>query len=201
MTREEQYQKYLDLLLKWNERINLTAITDPDEIIIKHFDDSRAVLPFLNNAKTIIDIGSGAGFPGIPIKIERPHTLVTLLDSQRKKVNFLRQVIFELKLEGIEAMQGRAEDPDFFRTHGPFDIVISRATWSLDLFLELAEPYYDQNGACIAMKGPRYEKEIQKAKNVIHKYNLTLVKTHSYTLSSKEERHVLVFKKNSQFPC
>lgn len=197
MTREEQYQKYLDLILKWNKSTNLTSITDADEIHAKHFEDSQAVIPFLNEAKSIIDIGSGAGFPGVPIKIEKPHILVTLLDSQRKKINFLRQVIFELKLEDIEALQARAEDPYFFRTHGPFDAVISRATWSLDLFLELAEPYYEIGGSCIAMKGPRYKDELKKAGKIIDKYSLTLSKTHDYTLSSGEKRHLLIFNKNS----
>jgi len=197
MTKDEQYQRYLDLLLKWSKSMDLTAIIDPDEIRSKHFDDSRAPIPFLENAKTLIDIGTGAGFPGVPIKIELPRLRVVLLDSKRKKINFCRQAIFELNLEGIEAYQGRAEDPEFFRTHGPFDIVISRATWPLEVFLELANPYYNHGDRCIAMKGANWEKELKKAQPVIKKYKLSLVKTHQYTIGKDEKRCLLIFEKHS----
>jgi 16S rRNA (guanine527-N7)-methyltransferase len=195
MTKEEQYQKYLDLILKWSKSADLTASSDPNEIKNKHFDDSAAVVPFLEGVKTLIDIGSGAGFPGIPIKIECPEIMVTLLDSRRKKINFLRQVIFELNLSGIEAIQGRAEDPEFFRSHGPFDAVISRATWPLNLFLEIADPYYTNEGRLIAMKGPKIKEELRQARPMIDKYGLVLENTHSYRLSRGEERHLLVFRR------
>ncbi len=195
MTKEEQYQKYLELIVKWSMSADLTASADPDEIKNKHFEDSRSVIPFLENVKTLIDIGSGAGFPGIPIKIECPTILVTLLDSKRKKVNFLRQVIFELNLSGIEALQGRAEDPEFFRSHGPYDVVISRATWPLNLFLEIADPYFTQKGCLIAMKGSSVKDEIEQAKSAIEKYDLILENIHFYTLPAGEKRHLLIFRK------
>lgn len=194
MTKEEQYQHYIDLILKWSKIANLTAITDPDEILIKHFEDSRAAIPFLNEPKTLIDIGSGAGLPGVPIKIECPKIHTTLLDSNRKKANFLRQVIFDLGLSGIEAFQARAEDPEFFRTHGPFDVVISRATWPLEVFLELSEPYYDK-GICIAMKGAKWRQELKSADKTMRKYALKLAKTHEYTIGAGEKRCILVFQK------
>lgn len=195
MTKEEQYQKYLDLIIKWTKSADLTATSDPDEIKNKHFEDSKAVVPFVSDAKTLIDIGAGAGFPGIPIKIECPKIVVTLLDSMRKKINFLRHVIFELNLSGIEALNGRAEDPEFFRSHGPFEVVISRATWPLNLFLEIADPYYTQDGRLIAMKGPRVKDELKEAKPIIEKYGLALENTHSYKLARGEERHLLIFRK------
>lgn len=195
MTKEEQYQKYLDLIVKWSKSADLTATSNPEEIRNKHFEDSKVVVPFISDAKTLIDIGAGAGFPGIPIKIECPTTVVMLLDSKRKKINFLRQVIFELNLSGIEALQGRAEDPEFFRSHGPFDAVVSRATWPLNLFLEIADPYYAQDGRLIAMKGPRIKEELKKAQPIIEKYSLTLENTHSYRLAHGEERHLLIFRK------
>lgn len=194
MTKEEQYQHYIDLILKWTKIVNLTAITNPDEIRTKHFDDSKAVIPLLGNTRTLIDIGTGAGFPGIPIKIECPSIHVVLLDSNRKKVNFLRQVIFDLNLSGIEALHGRAEDPEIFRTCGPFDCVISRATWPLEVFLELSEPYYDK-GICIAMKGPRWQMELEKAEAVVKKYELTLKENHPYTIEDGGKRYILVFQK------
>jgi len=195
MTKEEQYQHYIDLIQKWTKIVNLTAITDPAGIRSKHFEDSKAVLPFLKESKTLIDIGTGAGFPGIPIKIECPRIHVVLLDSNRKKVNFLRQVIFELNLTGIEALHGRAEDPEIFRTMGPFDCVISRATWPLDVFLELSDPYYGKGGICIAMKGPRWQEDLKKAGPVVKKYGLTLKESHPYTIGGDEKRYILVFEK------
>ena len=197
MTKDEQYQRYLDLLLKWSKSMDLTAITNPDDIHSKHFQDSKAPIPFLGDAKTLIDIGTGAGFPGIPIKIECPKIHVVLLDSTRKKINFCRQVLFELGLDGIEALQGRAEDPDIFRTLGPFDAVISRATWPLDVFLEIADPYYDHKGRCIAMKGAKWQQELKKAQPIMKKYDLSIIETHPYALGSGEKRCLLIFKKNS----
>jgi 16S rRNA (guanine527-N7)-methyltransferase len=195
MTKDEQYARYIELITKWSKTFNLTAVTNPDEIREKHFEDSRAAIPFLGEAKTLIDIGSGAGFPGIPIKIERPEIHVSLLDSNRKKANFLRQVIFDLGLSGIEAFQARAEDPEFFRTHGPFDCVISRATWPMDLFLELADPYYGPGGKLIAMKGAKWRQELKSADKVMKKYGLALSGTREYTLGTGEKRCILVFQK------
>ncbi len=195
MTKEEQYDHYLGLIAKWSKIVNLTAATHPAEIRTKHFDDSKAVIPFLGRSKTLIDIGSGAGFPGIPIKIECPDIHVSLLDSNRKKVNFLRQVVFELGLKGIEAYQGRAEDPEFFRTHGPFDAVVSRATWPLELYLELGEPYFEAGGRIIAMKGAKWQQELKTADKTIKKYGLKLSSNHQYQAAAGEKRCILVFEK------
>lgn len=195
MTKEEQYRHYENLLIKWSKTMDLTAITDPEEIRTKHFADSTAVIPFLGDAKTLIDIGCGAGFPGIPVKIECPKVHVMLLDSTRKKINFCRQVIFELGLSGIEAVQGRAEDPDIFRTHGPFDIVISRATWPLEVYLELAQPYFSEGGRLIAMKGPKWAEELRKADKIVRKYELKFAGSHQYVIGDAEKRCLLVFQK------
>jgi 16S rRNA (guanine527-N7)-methyltransferase len=195
MTKEEQYQHYLDLLLKWSKTMDLTAILDPEQIRSKHFEDSVAAVPFLKDVKTLIDIGTGAGFPGIPIKIECPKIHVMLLDSTRKKINFCRQVIFDLGLSGIEAFQGRAEDPEIFRTRGPFDAVISRATWPLEVYLELAEPYFAEGGRVIAMKGAKWAEELGKADNIVKKYDLKLDQTHTYTIGENEKRCLVIFRK------
>ncbi len=199
MTKEEQYLHYTELILKWSKTMDLTAITDPEDIREKHFEDSKAPVSFLAGARTLVDIGTGAGFPGIPIKIECPNIHVMLLDSTRKKINFCRQVIFELGLKGIEAIQGRAEDPEIFRTHGPFDVVISRATWPLELFLELAEPYYNDGGCAIAMKGARWQEELKKAEDVIKKYGLKLKESHPYTIGGGDKRCLLMFEKQRAF--
>ena len=156
---KSQFQKYLELLTKWNKAYNLTAIVDAEEIAVKHFEDSLSPLPFLPKPCRLLDVGCGAGFPGIPLKIERPDLEVVLLDSRLKKIQFCETVIRELKLENIRAVQGRAEDPKIKKDLGEFDVVISRATTSIEKFLALAENYLKTGGVVIAMKGPDWEKE------------------------------------------
>lgn len=152
---DRRFQKYLELLLKWNRTFNLTAITDPEEIRIKHFYDSLSLLPFLPEEGRFLDLGTGAGFPGIPVKIARPDLYVVLLDSRQKKISFCETVIRELGLKGIEAIWERAEDKEIQKKLGLFDVVVSRATFSIVDFLNLALPYCKENSAAIVMKGPR----------------------------------------------
>jgi len=197
MKKEELYNKYCDLILKWNKSISLTATDCIDEIKIKHIEDSKAVLPFIGMAKTLVDLGSGGGFPGIPIKIEFPQIKVTLVDSKRRKINFLKQAIHELSLKDIDARQGRAEDPVFQKEIGTYDIIISRATWSLSEFLQIARGYMHKNSKCIAMKGPRWEEELKQAEPLLKKLDLSLIKKNSYNLSSGEQRIVLVFESST----
>ena len=126
-----KFDVYVELLQKWNEKYNLTSITDPDNIKTDHFDDSLAPLPLLEDSKRLVDLGTGAGFPGIPLKMARPELEVVLIDAKRKKVSFCNEVIRTLGLQDIEAIQGRAEDPYLYRSLGLFDAVISRATWPI----------------------------------------------------------------------
>lgn len=153
------FEKYLQLLLKWNKTYNLTAITNPAEIKIKHFEDSLSPLPFLPKPCRLLDIGTGAGFPGIPLKINRPDLHVVLIDSQRKKAAFCQAVIRVLGLTEIEAYQGRAEDLKLVEKWGKFDVVISRATFSLQDFLKMALPFTKPLGLVIAMKSRNWEEE------------------------------------------
>ncbi len=192
---KDQFEKYLALLLKWNAQINLTAITDPAEIRSHHFDDSIAPVHFIEHAKSLVDLGTGAGFPGIPLKIIMPKLRVVLIDAKRKKISFCNEVIRTLKLDGIEAIQGRAEDPYLFRTFDRFDVVISRATWDLNVFLEIADPYFDENGLCIAMRGAKWENELKSAGKIIARHNLRLDTTHPYTIGQGEKRCLLIFRK------
>lgn len=153
------FEKYLSLLLKWNKTYNLTAITDPGEIKIKHFEDSLAPLPFLPRPCRLLDVGTGAGFPGIPLKIKRSDLEVVLLDSQRKKISFCEAVIRELGLKGIKTIQGRAEEKKIQQKLGLFDVVISRATFSIAVFLKTAGPYLQKEGVAIAMKSKNWKEE------------------------------------------
>ncbi len=150
----EAFESYLKELLKWNEKINLTAIRTEKGIVLKHFLDSLSVFPYLPKPCSILDIGSGAGFPGIPLKIIQPAFEMTLIDSVRKKVDFQKHIIRTLGLKGIEAIYGRVQDKGILQSlGGRFDIIVSRAFSDLRTFLILSFPFLKGGGWVIAMKG------------------------------------------------
>ncbi|MFZ2632131.1 MAG: 16S rRNA (guanine(527)-N(7))-methyltransferase RsmG [Desulfosalsimonadaceae bacterium] len=165
-TQTGQMAVYVAELLAWNEKTNLTAITDPAEVAEKHILDSlipgKFIQSVLSGGKiSLLDIGSGGGFPGIPLKIFMSHLRVTMVDSVRKKVNFLKYVIRTLQLEGIDAIHARVEDLAGQREFaGNFDVVISRAFTALDRFVMLAVPFIKPDGIIIAMKGKEVQKEL-----------------------------------------
>lgn len=162
----EKFSKYGDLLLEWNKIMNLTAVTDEREIVLKHYIDSITILPYLDRicCKTFIDIGTGAGFPGIPVKILRPDINVVLLASLGKRVNFLNIVISELGLKEIRAVHMRAEDggraPEF---REKFDCAAARAVAPMNILLEYCMPFVKKNGHFIAMKGNAEEESYENA--------------------------------------
>lgn len=166
---EEKYNKFIkykDLVKEWNQKINLTAITDDEEMIKKHFIDSIKVFncDYVKNAKSIIDIGTGGGFPGIPMKIVKEDSKMVLLDSLNKRINFLNEVINELNLPNIKTIHGRAED--FAQTveyRQRFDLAVSRAVANLTVLLEFCLPYVKVGGYFVALKGPAIEDEIKAA--------------------------------------
>src|SRR4030042_4324708 len=138
----EAFELYLKELLKWNQKINLTAIRSEKGILLKHFLDSFSAYPYLPERSFILDIGSGAGFPGIPLKIVQPTIELTLIDSARKKVDFQRHVIRILDLKGVEAIHGRVQDKGILRDlGGRFDIILSRAFSDLQSLLALSQPF------------------------------------------------------------
>jgi 16S rRNA (guanine527-N7)-methyltransferase len=149
-------------LLKWNSRVNLTRITEPVEVAVKHFLDSLAAVPLVGPGVAVLDLGSGGGFPGLPVKVAVPDARVTLLDSVRKKVSFLKNVIRQTGLAGIDAIQGRIEDLGQDPAHHRrYDVVISRALASLDGFAQLALPFVAPGGSIIALKGVRATGEVR----------------------------------------
>ena len=166
----ERFFVYMGELQKWNKKINLTAIDDEREIIVRHFLDSLAFVGLLKDNEKILDMGTGAGFPGIALKIAFEALDITLMDKVEKKVVFLRHIIMTLELEGIRAVSGRAEDEGSLEEFGAsFDVVVSRAFSGLGEFLSLAFPYMKAGGRIIAMKGPRTEEldqEISEAAKV-----------------------------------
>lgn len=204
---QEQYNKFIkykELIQEWNEKVNLTAITEESEIIKKHFIDSIKAFKFepLKNAKSIIDIGTGGGFPGIPIKIINENTDVVLLDSLNKRINFLNEVISELNLKNITAIHGRAED--FSREskyREKFDIAISRAVSNLRVLSEYCIPYVKLNGYFISLKGPSVEEEILEAKNTIGVLGGKITEVIQVEIEDSDLKHNLVIiKKVRQTP-
>jgi len=155
----EKFTLHARELMKWIRKVNLTAITDPSEVALKHFVDSIIPAAEIKRGSSLIDIGSGGGFPGIPIKIVRPSLNVLLVDSSRKKVNFLKHVIRCTKLSGIDAIHARAEDlPNKYTFAEYFDVAVCRAFSSLDHFADLAIPLLKKRkGSMIAMKGRKKE--------------------------------------------
>lgn len=164
----ELFLRYLIELKEWNKRVNLTSLRGNKEIIIRHFLDSLTLVPMVRPFKTLLDIGSGAGFPGIPLKIALPSLKVTLLEATGKKVFFMRHVIRTLGLKDIEAVRGRAEDPDAHIQErlGAFDVVTSRAWGGLNRFLEVANPYVKEGGLILAVKGPKGVEELKMLKGL-----------------------------------
>ena len=156
------FETYLEELLKWNRKINLTAIRSEKGIVLKHFLDSFSVHPYLPHGSVVLDIGSGAGFPGIPLKIIHPAIEVTLIDSVRKKVDFQRHIIRVLGLRGTEAIHGRVQDKEILRNFGGrFDIILSRAFSDLETLLALSLPFLRTEGKVVAMKGGVDDEELR----------------------------------------
>jgi len=192
----EAFELYLKELVKWNQKINLTAIRSEKEIVLKHFLDSLSVSPNLPKPSSILDIGSGPGFPGIPLKIAQPELAMTLIDSVRKKVDFQRHIIRMLGLKGIEAIHGRVQDKAILQDLGErFDITLSRAFSDLRTFLALSFPLLKKEGMAIAMKGMVNQKEIEpltQTKGAQYR----LEKSVSLTLPfSSFKRTILLFQK------
>lgn len=164
------FKVYKELLKEWNEKINITAITEDTEIDIKHFIDSLTIFKsnLVTENKKIIDVGTGGGFPGLPIKIVNDKVEVVLLDSLNKRINFLNEVINSLNLEGIKAIHGRAEDFGHdIKYRETFDLAVSRAVASLNILSEYCLPFVKVGGYFIAMKGPEVGNEIEDSKKAL----------------------------------
>ncbi|MEG2353873.1 MAG: 16S rRNA (guanine(527)-N(7))-methyltransferase RsmG [Clostridium sp.] len=190
-----QFMKYKDMIKEWNQKINLTAITEDEEIIKKHFIDSIKVFKYKNfiNGKTILDVGTGGGFPGIPIKIANPNCKIVLLDSLNKRIIFLNEVIKELGLQNISAIHGRAEEyANQSQYREQFDIVVSRAVANMCVLSEFCIPYVKPNGCFIALKGPAVEEELNDARNAIGILGGKLTEVQNVNIEGSELNHNLV---------
>lgn len=164
----DKFYKYMNLLIEWNEKINLTAIIEPNEIILKHFIDSITILKDIKDGSIVVDVGTGAGFPGIPLSIMNPTLKITLVDSLNKRLIFLQEVINELDLKNVELVHARAEE--FGRNkkyREKFDVATSRAVANLATLSEYLLPLVKINGKAISMKAGNASQEIEDAKKAI----------------------------------
>ncbi len=166
----ERFQRYMDMTLDWNEKVNMTAITDPAEFVEKHFLDSLAVMDSyeIEDAETIVDIGTGGGFPGIPLAIVFPEKKFTLIDSLDKRMKIVQQMADEIGLKNVRTVHGRAEELGQSKQYREkFDLCVSRAVANLAVLSEYCLPFVSVEGAFIAFKGPDAESEAMEAENAI----------------------------------
>ncbi|HCC03330.1 MAG TPA: 16S rRNA (guanine(527)-N(7))-methyltransferase RsmG [Clostridiales bacterium] len=198
----EMFYKYMQLLLKWNEKINLTAITDENEIILKHFVDSLTVLKYIKENDKIIDVGTGAGFPGIPIAIMMPNVKITLLDSLNKRINFLNEVIKELGLKNVETIHSRSEDcgKDMLYRE-KYDVSIARAVANLSTLSEYLLPFVKIGGKMICMKGSEIEEELKNAQYAIKVLGGKIISRDEFTLPDSDiKRNIIIVEKEQYTP-
>jgi 16S rRNA (guanine527-N7)-methyltransferase len=197
MTREEeQFDLYQRELIEWNKKFNLTSVTDPKEIKTRHFDDSLSVLEAIDlQTQSVVDIGAGAGFPGIPLKIVRPGIKLTLIEATRKKVEFLDQMIKILDLKGAEAVWGRAETLSKQAEYkGKYDIAVARAVAKLPELIEYCLPFLKPGGRFIAMKQEKPEDEVKAAGKALKKYGGVVKETKKVSVGGIN-RKLLVIEK------
>ncbi|MDD6988055.1 16S rRNA (guanine(527)-N(7))-methyltransferase RsmG [Ruminococcus sp.] len=199
----EQLEKYFKLLVEWNEKINLTAITDEQGVAVKHFADSLSLFNYVDipENSTIIDVGTGAGFPGIVLKIARPDIRLTLLDSLQKRLNFLDTVLSELSLDAV-LIHSRAEDGgQDIDLRESFDFVVSRAVARLNVLAEYCIPYVRLSGNFIAMKGPDAENEIADGRKAVQTLGGKIKNIHTFSLAlDGGERTIIEIEKIAPTP-
>jgi 16S rRNA (guanine527-N7)-methyltransferase len=190
-SQAEDFWLYLQELLEWNRTINLTAVTDPVDIIIKHFVDSLTPLPYLASSRSLLDIGSGAGFPGIPLKIAAPYLRLCLVDSQRRKVSFLKHIVRTLSLREVTVVHGRVEELP--RQDPPFTAVISRAFRRIEPLLEVVIPLLGPGCTLIAMLGPTTARDHRRFRELASAHRLQLDSLVSVELPRGRGSRTLLF--------
>ena len=202
--QKDQFERYFELLVEWNEKINLTAITEKNEVYLKHFYDSIApVLQGLidNQELKLLDIGAGAGFPSLPMKIICPQLDVTIIDSLNKRINFLKLLAEELALDKVHFYHGRAEDfaqDKAFRAR--FDLVTARAVARMQVLSELTIPYLKVGGKLLALKASNAPEELDEAKNALNLLFSKVQDNLSYALPNGDPRFITVVEKKKETP-
>ena len=200
----QQYDTYYETLIEWNEKMNLTAITEKEEVYLKHFFDSLTAGFYFNFAGPlqICDVGAGAGFPSIPIKIAFPEINVTIVDSLNKRINFLQNLATQLKLENVRFIHDRAETFGHLPEHrASYDVVTARAVARMSVLSELCLPLVKNGGVFIAMKGAGGNEELQAGKKAISLLGGEVKDSYSFTLPfENSERNIYIIKKHKQTP-
>ena len=198
----DKFCEYSKLLIEWNEKMNLTAITDLNEIAVKHFLDCATILTKTDLQGSIIDVGTGAGFPGMVIKILRPDLKITLLDSLNKRLVFLQEVKDKLGLKEVEIVHARAEDGGHNKNlREKFDFAVSRAVANLSTLSEYCIPFVKIGGCFVSMKGPDVTQELEEAKNAVTKLGGLVLKTEYINLPDTDINHsIITIKKERQTP-
>lgn len=202
--QKKQFHRYFQLLVEWNEKINLTAITAEDEVYLKHFYDSLAPILqgyILNEPISLLDIGAGAGFPSLPMKILFPQLEVTIIDSLNKRIQFLHLLAEDLGLEGVHFYHGRAEDfaqDKQFRAQ--FDLVTARAVARMQVLSELTIPFLKVGGRLIALKASSAEDELHQAKNALNLLFAKVLENVDYQLPNGDPRTLTIVEKKKETP-
>ena len=202
--QKKQFHRYFQLLVEWNEKINLTAITAEDEVYLKHFYDSLAPILqgyILNEPISLLDIGAGAGFPSLPMKILFPQLEVTIIDSLNKRIQFLHLLAEDLGLKGVHFYHGRAEDfaqDKQFRAQ--FDLVTARAVARMQVLSELTIPFLKVGGRLIALKASSAEDELHQAKNALNLLFAKVLENVDYQLPNGDPRTLTIVEKKKETP-
>ncbi len=194
------FEKYYNFLVEYNQKVNLTAITQKDDVIIKHFLDSIVLLNFFKLKKDgrLIDIGTGAGFPGVPLKIVQPDLDITLLDARNKKIEFLNQLLNLLNLSGVAV---HASAQELVKKQGflqNFDVVVSRAALNITNFVKFSAGFLKPNGIMVAYKGFDIEEELKAAELTLKKAKLLVYALHKFELPNQNKRSLLLLKKEER---
>ena len=188
-------------ILEWNDKINVTAIIDEREFIRKHFIDSLTVCSNIADGESVIDVGTGAGFPGVPIKIVKENSKVTLIDSVNKKLNVIRNISEEINLQNLEIIHTRAEDlanKEEYREK--FDVVTTRAVSNFSTIVEYMLPFIKVGGKAICMKGPNFKEELETSKKAIDVLGGEISSIRTEIISEDFERNIIIIKKVKNTP-
>lgn len=201
----QQFEQYFNLLIKTNEHVNLTAITDKQEVYLKHFYDSlilaHYVKPLQNESKTLIDIGTGAGFPSLPLKIAFPQLKIVMVDALQKRVNFLKEVVELLDLSNVDIVHGRAEDIGQNNSYREqFDFATARAVARTSVLAEYTLPFVKLGGEFLVMKGAAAEQELADSKKALATLGGSLVKSFDFKLPNGDQRYIQIVSKVTHTP-
>ncbi len=197
----KQFYNYMIGIIEWNTKINVTAITDEKMFIVKHFIDSLTINKYVESSNSLIDIGTGAGFPGIPLKIINPNTKITLIDSINKKLNIIRDLSSKINLEKLEIIHSRAEDLAQKKEYREmYDIATTRAVSNISTIVEYMLPFVKVNGLAICMKGPNFKEELDDAQKAIEILGGKIEKIESLNVGEELERNIIIIRKVKKTP-